>query len=143
MIRGAEAFKITVPDGYTNEFRDGAEGWDEIVRFQSSLADDVLQGIFPDLIKKCAKIASKAGIPGRDAKAIESVLAAFKLMVPASSVGGIDSIANAGWAAYHDPTLWSQYPHLVERRIEILNELILKSVEVYEIEARSRRKRDA
>ncbi|MBI3411567.1 MAG: hypothetical protein HY040_24830 [Planctomycetes bacterium] len=76
-----------------------------------------------------------ANLPERSAKKIEGVLDSFKLLTPASQVGDLANVLNAAWAASRDSGLWEGQ---VGDRVETLNELVLKSIEILEFEARTK-----
>ncbi|MBI1817419.1 MAG: hypothetical protein HYR72_20790 [Deltaproteobacteria bacterium] len=103
--------------------------------FLCSLADKVLEQLVDQLLDKSASIAEGANIPQRDDTEIRSIVEAFRLVTPASEVKSLASIATAGWVALHDQDIWKDRPDIEKRKLEVLNELVLKNVEVLEIEA--------
>jgi hypothetical protein len=58
--------------------------------------------------------------------------------MPAEEIDYIGDIVNAGWAAYRDETIIPASETGERRRVDVLNELMLKSIEVAEVEARMR-----
>jgi len=41
---------------------------------------------------------------------------------------------NASWQAYHDIDLWKSIPDVLERKDQILKDLVLKNIEIFEVE---------
>ena len=58
--------------------------------------------------------------------------------IPAENVQYIGNIVNAGWIIYRDEKRLPEGALKGRRRIDALNELLLKSIEVAEFEARMR-----
>ena len=54
--------------------------------------------------------------------------------MPAEGCKAAADILNAAWAAYSDVDLWKEYPKIQQRKTEVLKELILKNLEIFEIE---------
>lgn len=63
-------------------------------------------------------------------------LSQIKSGVPAEEIDYIGDIVNAGWLAYRDETIIPTSLIGEQRRVDVLNELLLKSMEVAEVEAR-------
>ena len=57
-------------------------------------------------------------------------------MVPAEDCKTMADILNAAWLANDDETLYNEPPALKDRKSEVLKELCLKNLEVFEIEQR-------
>ncbi len=47
-------------------------------------------------------------------------------------------ILNAAWRLSEDPGLWSDRPQLLKKRERLLREVVLKNVDVFEVEQRRR-----
>ena len=86
------------------------------------------------LIDRAVQIADDSDVPKRSNQKIADILGAFELLTPASRVGDLANILNAAWIAFHNQELWKG---VVDNRVETLNELVLKSIEILEIESRS------
>ena len=93
---------------------------------------DALAG---DLLKTCDQVASEAGVPLQDDSETKNIVEAFRKLIPGTGAKSLCSIANAGWRASHEANFWSNVPHIRERKPAVLNELLLKTVEVFEVEA--------
>ena len=74
------------------------------------------------------------GIAKSDKGESERINARFKLVVPAKNCKGLAEILNAAWTAYNDEHLWDSIPQVAENRETILKELVLKNIEIFEVE---------
>jgi hypothetical protein len=71
------------------------------------------------------------------ADVIERIKRRFRLLTPASGVGDLTNILAAAWDLYYDTDLWAgTIP--AEKRVDTLNELVLKCVEIMEFEERTK-----
>ena len=134
LIAACDRWDFRIPDGYLSNFRNGVSSLEGMDAYLCSLADRVVDTLADEILAQCDKIASDAEIPPQDQQEINNVVAAFDKLVPGTGAKSLSSIINAGWRAFHDPGFWANYPHIRERKADVLNELVLKSVEVFEIE---------
>jgi hypothetical protein len=137
MVAAATAYGIEIPDKYLSLFADldgPPEGWEK-TRFLLSLADSARKTTTTALITKATEITDAAGVGLPSTTAQTECIRAFQLMAPAEKVGCIGSIVNAGWQAMLSEGFFSNPQHEVEKQGH-LTQLILKSVEILEIEHR-------
>lgn len=135
LLNAADRFGIAAPDDFDSWFLKQPDPKDRKEKFLVELADGATSASVDSLVAQADEIASNAGLPHRNEDLIERVLRAFKLMTPASQIGDLISILNAAWKGYNDPTLWQ---HLSVDKSMVLNELVLKSIEILEFESRVR-----
>lgn len=120
---------------------------DFITKFQAVDAQDktaepvkrrALETIFVDLCQgldvAVDDTITKAGIMLPDENDVHRIKRQFERQVPASGCRGLPEIINGGWRAMLDPELWSRAPFLRDRRHFVVNELILKTIEVLDVE---------
>ena len=100
-----------------------------------STTDHALKEVVKDLAQEVDNIAHHAKIPERSETNIQKSYECFKKLVPTSRTKSLADIINAGCKAYHDDDLWSDKQELEESKLTILFDVILKSIEVLEIEA--------
>jgi hypothetical protein len=143
LIIACQRWSIPIPDDYASNFRDGPPTLEGASKFLCSVADRVADELSESALEICDKIATDCGISSRDQAGVSAVVAAFEKLVPATEAQSLSTIIDAGWRAVSDSNFWSNYPHLRNRMSEVLNELVLKSVEVFEIEAKLREVKDA
>jgi hypothetical protein len=135
LVHACERWGFHVPGGYITNFRDGISSLYGSDAFLCALADRAADTLAEQLFDKCRKIAEDSEIPLQDQQETASIVAAFRKLVPGARAKSLSSIINAGWQAFHDPDLWSSYPHIHQRKSDVLNELVLKTAELFEIEA--------
>jgi hypothetical protein len=101
--------------------------------FLVGMADQAVDLIVPELIKAAEFFIKKSKTTRYSEIKVEEILSRFKLIVPAQNTESLSNILIAGWRAYHDPDLWKDV-HRLSDKTSTLNELILKTIEVFEIE---------
>jgi hypothetical protein len=55
-------------------------------------------------------------------------------VVPAEHCKNIADILNAAWLGFGDSLLWADIPQVRQKKDKVLKELVLKNLEVFEIE---------
>ena len=101
-------------------------------QLQMDLADaasEALGSKVADYVYSACK-AREVTTPGDTAT--KAILANFMLGVPAQNTLGVGPILNAGWAAFKNTDFMKGYTD--DSRKSAVNELVLKSIEVFEIE---------
>ncbi|HLK15196.1 MAG TPA: hypothetical protein VKT78_10350 [Fimbriimonadaceae bacterium] len=136
MIQAAAAFGIPVPPELAGLFRDSREDFLPPQRLFCAVADSAVAVVVPSLIDEVKALATELGLPDRDDQGIKAALRDFQTVIPARNASSLPTIANAGWAAYHDLEIWDKYPDMAKRKQEVLNDLVLKSAEILEISQR-------
>jgi hypothetical protein len=86
--------------------------------------------------ERVGQICKSRGVPPPDVSETATILDHFIKGVPAQGTTGLGPILNAGWSAFKSNDFMREYSD--EDRLRTINELILKSVEVYEIERMTR-----
>jgi len=130
----ASKFSVALPSDLDDWFVDESEPTDAKLAFLLSLADHASQGLLDQIIAAVSDIATETAIPARSDEKIEKARQAFRIVTPSSGIGDLVNILNAGWQAYFDETLWADIGHM--NKDETLRELLLKSIEILEIEQR-------
>jgi hypothetical protein len=83
----------------------------------------------------CAKTAiDESGIDLPSDEEATRIGLRLRLVVPAQDIRGLPDLLNAAWAAFEDADLWKEAANLAGSRDRILRELVLKNIEVFEIE---------
>jgi hypothetical protein len=161
-IDAAKAYGASIPESYQSLFRDMLEPpeVERHRRFLLELADGAASSLVPDLIHHVDSLLSIPGIPkwkspsmqpettptdsvvhesDKPTEQMNEIIEDFKAVAPTQNTGSLPNILNAAWKARHDPQLWIQHPSLSKNpddRDRMLKELILKSIEVLEVESR-------
>src|SRR5260370_6716188 len=106
MLRAAKRFGIDPPDSYDLMFIDQAEPTDQKMALLLSLADGAAQSVVDELIAQVEQIANDKHVPLKSLEKVEAAMGSFRLMIPATNIGDLGNLLNAGWRAYHDESLW-------------------------------------
>ena len=129
-------FHVDPASGFAGLFEDDPEAdHQDSVRFNLHVADEAL-GSLTDPIStgssnSCLVISSHIRTERKHVN-IEMV----KQVVPAKDARSLADILNAAWLAFEDEGLWESIPELHRKRDEVLKELILKNIDIFEIERR-------
>ena len=75
-----------------------------------------------------------SGIPASDPAQVDRIYVRFKLVVPAEKCLCLADILNAAWKAFRDTTFWQGDPQIGDKKDEVLKELVLKNIELFEIQ---------
>ena len=134
MLTAATKYAVQAPLEYKSEFEDmNTSSFDRQQVFLLSLADAASSFVVTSLMSEAQDlIDSSATVKHSEAKAAE-ILKDFQVVAPASNAESLANILNAGWKAFHDVTLWNDFPQ-IQSKDTTLMELILKSIEVFEYE---------
>jgi hypothetical protein len=140
LSRAADVFKVQSyeKDGrpaYETLFEDRPEpSLAEADRLQLSLADQTLEELIEDLIIRAdqAVTSSEVSLPSEEETA--RVYGRFEHLVPCENVKTLADIISAAWRAYEKPDLWIGAAQPSLNKDVVLRELVLKNVEVFEIE---------
>lgn len=124
-----------VPADFTLSFLDNLDLGNPDENLLMTTTDYALSKVITDLASEVDSIARTAKIPERSEDNIVRSYEAFRMLVPTSGTKSLADIINAGYKAYHDGGLWSDKEEIKENKHSILYDVILKSIEVLEIEA--------
>ena len=129
--RGA-AYRVPV-QGFADRFAEEENPFEDGTadRFALDLADAVAAELVPDISNMVIE-ACKPVIALASDEEVKAVAEWFQEGVPAEHAGSLDAILNGGWRAFKSHTFMPDESD--EVRIATLNELILKTIEILEIE---------
>lgn len=135
LSKAATLWSVPAPTGFTTVFSpDAAPTLSPVDRFELSLADDALEQLHSDLIAEAESKVAAAGVALPTVAEATKVYARMKLVVPAEGCMSFADILNGAWMAHDDPDLWKGDMTTRDRRMVVLKELVLKNLEVFEIE---------
>ena len=107
-------------------------------KFLLQIADEVRANLEDDLFSDAERITGQWGLPAHDVEETRTIYESFVALTPAIKATSLANIVNAGWnmylAGFAD---WNQYSEIRGDRNKaetVLNDLILKSAEVFEIQ---------
>lgn len=141
-LRAAETYGVETPIGYESWFQDSREIADEDVqeKFLVELADKAADQLVPQLIEHADSLLTQPSLPewktplgnARRAKEVARIFDDFSLVAPSECFDHLADLVNAGWKA-----ALAQIPQVSGHvSADVLRELILKSMEVLEFEAK-------
>lgn len=133
-VAAGKRFRADVPGDFQGSFVEAKVPSDERFKFLLDLAEVALNAVVTKLLDEVDKVGNQLNIPRPSSDRSQEALQAFRLMVPAKNAESLVNILNAGWKAYHDDDMWKELPNVYAERTVILHELVLKSIEVLEIE---------
>ena len=135
LLEAARTFGITPPSGYEALFENDVEpGYNDGDRFLIEVSDQALRGLIPDLIKHAGDLINGAGISLPEESNINAIVDRYKDGVPADNSNGLPDIINAAWRAFHHDDLWTDLHAQGRDKNEILKDLVIKNIEIFEIE---------
>lgn len=150
LIRAANSssYKMTILDDYATMFENQPEIYPkQVVNLQVELADKALEKLIPDLIEKADEVANSASIKTpSDIKEEKRIYRRLKKGAPAEGCESLADILNAAWRAYTNPCFWpvnakngndlNQEGKAIKmkEREHKLKDLVLKNIEVFEVE---------
>jgi hypothetical protein len=133
LVKAMKALGYAEVPGFEDAFS-GQDGRREMTRAEGyclGLADAALATVEGEVLQYVMDALKQAA--GPSPPEIDRVLGRYRFMVPAENCRTLADILNAGWRAHEDEGLWSDTGFYAKRQ-EILRELVLKNIEVYEIE---------
>lgn len=134
LIKAAESYQFDAPIGYRDTFHDLDLGREERETFLLSVADTALTSLVDDLITEANQAVGDNRLESsdHDIDRIEQMIKKWR--VPANKPKSLATIINAAWNLFEDDELWKDND--VDDRDRALQELVLKNIEVLEIEER-------
>jgi len=137
LASAATKFGFSVPADYTQLFENLTDPAPEQVRetLLLTLADAVRARYVDTLQSRADEIVTKAGLGFCPSALVDHCTARLALMVPAEGSNGLGNILNAAWRGWLNPNFFLDAEHN-KRKMENLREVVLKSIEILEIETK-------
>lgn len=137
MLQAVAELDIAPPVGFMEFFNNGEEVKDPASKFLVKVADATCKAHLTEIISKAVKFADDKSAPQRTRKNVNAIAGDFRLVVPARTATTMTDIVNAAWECHHDSKLWNDVPQITpDDRRRVLNDLVLKSLEVLEVSER-------
>lgn len=141
----ARKFNIKCPSNYASLFIDfSVPVLDKAADYRLTLADETLKSAIPRLLTMTDELVKKSGIKSSTQKAVKKIHLRFNQISPAEESQTLADIINAGWTVFENLHRWQgrnsigspdDDPIKRERKsYHILQDLVLKNIEVFEIE---------
>ncbi len=134
-FRKSKADLYKVPTDYLNNFEDSPEAGDAEEQYLSNLADLASRALCPTLIANAEALLVAAAAPQLNTTKRNAIVDELRYGVPAANAESLTNVLNAGWSVYSQTQFW---PSITEpkKRKKILSNLIIKNIELLEIEQR-------
>ncbi len=134
MAKYCDMCGINIDKEYIDAFSNMAEPSEDYQRelYMIQLADYARQQLIDDIISKVDSFINKE-THKNDNQASEQCLKSFKMMVPCQNSNGLHNILNAAWKALLEDNFFKN-KEAEDKKEAALNEIVLKSIEVLEIE---------
>jgi hypothetical protein len=132
----AARFGIAIPTNYSSHFDDPSVTGDPAEVFLTTTSDAATGDSIPSLLDCVGELSERLRFPTMSPQKAAECLRCIRGGIPCQDAEYIGNIVNAGWAAYLDDAILPWPVGKEGRRIDALNEILLKSIEVNEYEAR-------
>jgi hypothetical protein len=137
MLDAATLFGVVAPGGYADLFEDDPDPeYHNSMAYNLKLADKSLDKMIKRLAKTAQDLLQEARVPLPSAAETQRILNRFRYVVPAENATSLADILNAAWLAFEDADLWADIPEVLRKRDRALKEIVLKNIELFEIEQR-------
>ena len=118
---------------YEASFDNEPKDLEQYDKFLVSIADAVVGSLIEDISDIVVNVCGVANIPPIDEDHTSQICNHLTLMIPGHAPGAtLAEIIIGGWRIRMNEAVWRGNRHALERRNEVLNELLLKSLEVAE-----------
>ena len=137
MLAAAQLYGVNCPEKFTSLFEDDSEpALVPADTFRLARADDALDKVIDALIDKAGHFVGpeRTRLPTTDEA--HRIAKQLRKVIPAEDSQSLPDILNAAWELSEDTDLWAEYPQIVGKRDRVLRELVLKNIEVFEVERR-------
>lgn len=135
LATAAGTYNVPVPAGYADLFDDNQIPPMTLAdEFLLSVADLAVGNVLGDIIQQAQQAFANSALPVPSDAQRDRILSRFALVVPAEKCLGLPDILNAAWASFKDATFWQANAQIAAKKDEVLKELVLKNIELFEIE---------
>lgn len=135
LIAASHSYGVDPPADYSSGFDDEPPlSLSQSDQFRLEVADETLKALVPLLITEAQTLLKLAGIKLPEEAAISRIVQRYGLVVPAERSGSLSAILNAAWRVTNDAAFWQTIPQISTNKAHVLKELVLKNIEILEIE---------
>jgi hypothetical protein len=136
-IRAANAFGYPYDPDFVDQFRLPIDqpNQSEHIKMLSEQADLCRTAMIDDLVAEVFQLIASDINPLPGDAAINGICARFRQTTPAEHCSDLREVLEATWIAALDPNFWNSAACQPERRLPLLRNLALKSMEIMEFEA--------
>lgn len=121
---------------FSEKMKSGLSARDQ---FSLAMADAAVDRIVKELIEAVDAFCKAKALATPTKKARDAIFDKFQMLCPATGASCLGDIINAGWKVRRDFSVWNDFKLKSGAAVEILNDLVFKTVEVMEFEYRTSR----
>ncbi len=141
LVKASTKVGSPAPPNFTEQFVESTPPSTDIDGFLLTLSDAATESLLDALITEAFTFCIDHGLVQATSGDINPIIKSFDNLVPANGTQSLASIINAGWHVYSNlgpswPPSYMQLNNDPAKQQVVLNDLVLKTVEVYEIEQR-------
>ena len=124
------------PDEYTVHVRGVAVGLDRPLLLTDFVFvdSDAVSNLIDDVVTKVGDFVDASEVQAPASDEVERIYARLEQVVPAEHCKTLADILNASWRAFENPQLWESMREVFTNKDSVLQELVLKNIELFEIE---------
>src|SRR5882672_3741615 len=136
LVDAANKIGVSIPDRYLERFSERGAPPSPVRELHYSLVDSTAEALADSLWTHVDALVSAAKLGLPTTHQVDEIVEELTKVVPASAPSSLSAIVSAGWQVMLKQNLWTEYPQIKDRR-GTLNELLLKSAQVLEINQRT------
>jgi hypothetical protein len=139
LVEAASSYSIPTDADFEDQFTaQTLPQMEEKHRYLLRLADNCVATLVPRLTAEVAAVLDNRGIQHPSDAEIEEALRQIRIMVPVENAPSLAVILEAAWKAARDEKLWEKYEFVRDKADAVLQDLIIKSIEVFQFEHQTR-----
>lgn len=138
LLEACKIFAIDPPADFLTYFFDPPKRIPSGDEFVLKMADLSSQAMTAELIESVKVLIEASALPVPSKGERDRIVKQFCALSPASSTKTLGDIVNAGWKVRLDWPLWSKFNFNDQARLDILNDLVFKTMEVMEFETKTK-----
>jgi hypothetical protein len=136
LVESAKEFKFDVPEKFEDFFTEKSKKLPEVDEYIVAMADEAVGNLFPRVVEAIKDYCNQKTIPVPSNESRDSIAQSLANISPIDDQRNLADIINAGWKLRLGLEAWDKYDVDENRKIEMLNDLIFKCIEVSEFEIR-------
>lgn len=138
LLDASKKFSVDTPDEFESYFFDPPKRLPSGDEFVLRMADLASQAMTAELIESVRLLIDTCSLPVPSNAERDRIVKQFCALSPASSTKTLGDIVNAGWKLRLDWSLWAKFNFNDQSRLDILNDLVFKTMEVMEFETKTK-----
>ena len=138
LVKTATWLNHQIGTEFRDQFTEEEPQRPEKFQFMVDIADEAARSLEDDIIKIAKDTCDAADISQPTDKERDRILSNFSIVCPAHDPGSFADIINAGWRIRTGLADFKNKQFSMEGKLEVLNDLIFKSIEVVELRQRMR-----